>query len=182
MAVSLLLNCCDPSSEPQADHDTLEFSFVINAPVRETIDPLPYPTSAIWLLDSAGNYVTSLMVSQWLGSEGYLEPEICPAWSQTSGWPEGLSRAQIDAVTSPTPSAYGTPHVFTFNCAEMGIAPGTYIYNLEVSVETGYNILAWGEIETGGAAAESHASIAYAPDVHPDAGEALSHVTVKYSP
>jgi hypothetical protein len=177
----IILGQCKKSTEPESAAGTLEFSFIIKDPVILGIDPLPYPSTAIWLEDKNGKYVTSLLVSQWLGTEGYEESSICPSWQQASAWPVDHTEAEIDAVTMPTPSTYNLLYIYTYSCSEKKLAAGTYIFKIETSVDIGYNILATGEIEIGGADKESSATYTYSPEVHPEAGEALSNVKVKYS-
>jgi len=170
---------------------SIEISFRISDPLRFPDDePLDEPQTMVWLEDAGGNYVRSLLVSDWTSGEGWKVKvklpdgtkikKICPEWQVASGWPENHSKEVIDAVTKATPET--GPHTVRIKCSDLKLSVGTYRYRVQTSVAALHTILAAGAITIGDGPVESTARIEYKPEMHKDAGPVLSNVTARYIP
>jgi len=195
-AVLLILICASGVIGYLAHHSrpaigTLTISFKINDPLRFPDDePLDDPQTVIWLEDSQGRYVQSLMVSDWTSSDGWRKTmklpdktkikEVCPAWQDASGWPKEHSKKLIDTVTQATPAT--GPHTITVDCSNLKIKVGTYRYCVQTSVAPLHSILCIGTLTIGDGTAESIATVLYKPELHKDAGGVLSDVKATYTP
>jgi len=169
----------------------IEISFRINDPVRfDDDEPLWDPQTVVWLEDSSGRYVQTLMVCDWTAMGGWKKKrktadgtkvtEICPQWQEASGWPEGHSESVVDAITRATPVVGA--HTVGANCADLGLAPGTYRYHVQASVAEGHTILCSGTILIGESPTTNQAERTYKPKMHADAGAILSDVKATYAP
>ncbi|MDP6637384.1 MAG: DUF2271 domain-containing protein [Phycisphaerae bacterium] len=170
---------------------TIEISFRINDPSHFPDDePLSIPQTVVWLENSRGEYIQSLMVSDWTSSEGWEETvklpdgtkvkKICPKWQVASGWPENHSKQVIDAVTRATPETGA--HTVSVKCRDLKLSVGTYRCYVQTSVAPLHTILAAGTINIGRGSTETTADITYNPGKHKDAGPVLSDVKVRYAP
>jgi len=170
---------------------SIEISFKISDPLRYPDDePLSTPQTVVWLEDTRGNYVGSLLVSDWTSGEGWKVKvklpdgrkvkKICPQWQTASLWPENHSKQVIDAVTKATPKT--GPNTVRIKCSDLKLSVGTYRYRVQTSVAPLHTILAAGTIDIGGGPVESQAEIAYNPAMHEDAGPVLSDVKARYTP
>ena len=170
---------------------SIEISFRISDPLRYPDDePLSTPQTVLWIEDARGNYIRSLLVSDWTSEEGWKVKvklpdgtkvrKICPQWQVASGWPKNHSKQVIDAVTKATPDT--GPHTVSVKCRELNLTAGTYRYRVQTSVAPLHTIIAAGTITIGGGPVESTAEIAYNPEMHKDAGPVLSDVKARYTP
>lgn len=170
---------------------SIEISFRINDPLRFPDDePLEDPQTVVWLEDTGGNYVQSLLVSDWTAMGGWRKKvklpdgrkvtEICPQWQVASGWPRNHSKKVIDAVSHATPET--GEHTISMTCSELNLPAGTYRYRVQTSVAALHTIICTGTITVGGDPMESTAEIVYQPEMHKDAGPVLSDVKARYKP
>lgn len=170
---------------------SIEISFRISDPLRYPDDePLSIPQTVVWLEDARGNYIRSLLVSDWTAMGGWKKkvklPDgrkvivICPEWQAASRWPENHSKEVIDAVTKATPKTGA--HAVSIKCRELKLTIGTYRYLVQTSVAPRHTILAAGTISIGGGPVETEAEIVYNPEMHKDAGPVLSDVKARYTP
>ena len=197
LAIVLLIFICAGGVIGYFSHHTrpaggsIEISFKINDPLRYPDDePLDDPQTVIWLEDSRGQYVRSILVSDWTSSEGWEKTvklpdkteikEICPQWQAASGWPKNHSKKTIDAVTKATPET--GDHEISVKCADLKLKVGTYRYCVQTSVAELHSILCIGTITIGDEPDESIATVLYKPELHKDAGGVLSDVKAVYTP
>jgi len=170
---------------------SIEISFKISDPLRYPADePLKTPQTVVWLEDAKGNYIRSLLVSDWTAMGGWKKKhklpdgrkviEICPRWQAASGWPEKHSKKVIDAVTRATPET-GT-HAVRIKCRDLKLTVGTYRYLVQTSVAPEHTIICTGTIDISGGPAETTADVTYDPEMHEDAGGVLSNVTARFTP
>ncbi|MDP6544984.1 MAG: DUF2271 domain-containing protein [Phycisphaerae bacterium] len=170
---------------------SIEISFRINDPLRYPADePLKTPQTVVWLEDAAGNYVQSLLVSDWTAGGGWKKKhklpdgrkiiEICPQWQAASGWPKKHSKKVIDAVSKATPET--GVHAVSIKCRDLKLSVGTYRYLVQTSVAPEHTIICTGTIYIGDRTVETTAEVAYNPEMHEDAGGVLSNVTARYTP
>ncbi len=134
---------------------------------------------AIWLEKEDGQFVKSLFISEYLAYGGFSDPTICPEWSKIAGW-DKATQAEYDAVSKPTPPIGS--NTLKVDCKARGIAPGTYVYCVEVHIVESFNILYKGKIAIGEAAAEDTAVATYVPSKHESAGNVIHSVSAKYIP
>ena len=176
---------------PRPADGSIEISFRISDPLRYPDDePLEEPQTVVWLENARGNYIGSLLVSDWTSMGGWEKKlklpdgtkitEICPQWQVASGWPENHSKQVIDAVTKATPKTGA--HAVSIKCSDLRLSVGTYRYRVQTSVAARHTIICTGTINIGGEAVESTANIVYSPEMHKDAGPVLSNVTARYTP
>jgi len=152
----------------------LEISYQLNQP--EKIEP-SFQT-VIWLEDQNGQYLKSLLVSEYLSFEVYDQHDICSTWTKVADW-ENVPEAQFDAVTMPTP--YLGAHVLKVDCAKQKLPPGIYYYCIEVHVMADYNVMYRGKIVVGGENNVANSpKIVYIPDKLIEAESVLSNVKAKY--
>lgn len=64
-------------------------------------DLQPSYQTSIWLENSEGERVRSLLVSEWLAYSGHNHDGVCPTWQAVADW-ENVSEADFDAVTRAT--------------------------------------------------------------------------------
>jgi hypothetical protein len=169
----LTLFGCSRYKSPYAP-GSLEIQFNFNKPAGNME---PSYQIAIWLEDLNGLYIKSLLVSEYLSYGGYNDSTICPMWRKKADW-DNVSDEEFNAVTQATPDV--SFNSIQINCKEFEIVPGKYKYLVQAHIQERYNIAYTGEIELGQNPAEHSANVAYYPERHPDAGEVLSDVLVKY--
>ena len=177
--------------QSRAADGSIEISFRINDPLRYPDDePLSTPQTVVWIENAGGNYIRSLLVSDWTAQEGWEAKvklpdgtkvtEMCPQWQIASGWPKNHTKQQIDAVTKATPATGA--HTVSVKCRDLKLSVGTYRYHVQTSVAPLHTIIAAGTITIGSGQVVSVANIAYNPEMHKDAGPVLSDVKASYKP
>lgn len=138
---------------------------------------VPSYQTVIWLEDQRGDYVKSLLVSEYLSYGGYHDSTICPTWQAQVDW-DNVPEAEFEAVTRATPPI-GMNHL-KIELAPIQLPPGNYRFLVETHIQEKYNVLYAGEIELGRKPNESSATVQYVPTEHPLAGEVLRNVKAKY--
>jgi len=171
--IALFIGCSFQAG--RAAKDFLEIHYQLDR--QEGIVP-SYQT-VIWLEDENGNYVTSLLVSEWLSYEGYSNPTVCPDWSKVSDW-KNASEKEVHAVTAATPPIGS--NVLRIDCKKANLPPGKYRYCVQTHIMGNYNVLYCGRIEIDGQEDESTAKVTYTPGRRPAAAEILRNVKAKYCP
>lgn len=170
-AAMSLLACGPNPNEPLEGY--LEIRFRLN----ESKDPEPSYQTVIWLEKENGEYMKSLLVSEYLAYGGYEKPEICSDWSRAADW-GNVPEALFDAVTGATPPV--EENTLRVDCKKEGILPGVYRYCVQTHVVEAYNILYQGRIEIGGSESESRAKAFHSSDGYPGARNVLSDVGARY--
>ena len=154
---------------------TLEISFRLNS--ADTDEVVPSYQTVVWLETPEGEYVRSLLVSEYMSYGGFLLPEVCSRWHQVSDWETNYEH-EMDAVTSATPGLEET--VLTFGCDKEKFEPGLYRYNVQTHIMEDYNILYTGEIRIGGEENENVADAIYSPSQYAGAEKVLESVRARY--
>lgn len=166
------LAACGPNpDEPNAGY--LEIRYRLN----ELEDPEPSYQTVIWLEKENGEYLKSLLVSEYLAYGGYEKPEICSDWSRAADW-GNVPEAVFDAVTGATPPV--EENTIRVDCEKEGLLPGVYRYCVQTHIVEAYNILYRGRIEIGGSERESRAKAVHSSDGYPEARNVLSDVEARY--
>ncbi len=166
---------CSHSEQNKPAKGTLQITWEFANSAVKTVVP-SYQT-AIWLTNDQGEYIKSILVSEFLSYGGYHETEICGEWSKVAGWDQVLSET-FDAVTKATPQI--GLNTINIKCKSEKILPGTYNYYIETHILDKYNILYHGQITIGKEPAKSIAEPVYIPEKHPDSGDILKNVTAIY--
>ncbi len=171
LSVTLLMSAVMPFRRPLKKR--LEISFQL----KEFQDVEPSYQMAIWLEKPDGTYAKTLFVTDYLSYGGFNLKEICSAWQKKIDW-RTVSFEETDAVTGATPDTGAV--TLTFDASKKAIPPGTYKYFIEIHLQEEFNELYTGEINVGGDNSESKASVKYFPEKHPEAGDILSGVVVRF--
>jgi len=150
LCIALLAGACLPlnSAFEQPAPGTagvLEVSYLYMPPT--TIDPTYH--TAMWLEDDKGQLVKTLYVSQELSSAEFKMGNVCPDWVKLAHW-ETAPKAEIDAVTAPTPNVGSEAKVF--DLAALGIPPGVYRFKFQMHVGEDHNVLFQGTLNAGAGA------------------------------
>jgi hypothetical protein len=153
----------------------LEITFQLNP--ADTDEFAPSYQTVIWLETLEGEYVRSLLVSEYMSYGGFMLPEVCPRWHAVSNWEENYEH-EMDAVTAATPKVEES--VLTFDAGKEALAPGEYRYCVQTHIVEDYNILFSGQIRIGGEANESTAEPSFSPSEHPEANKVLERVTARF--
>jgi hypothetical protein len=122
---------------------TLEVSFLYMPP-SSGIEPTYH--TAMWIEDARGKLVKTLYVSQELSAGEYRMGEACPDWVRQAHW-EKAPRADVDAVTAPTPSVGSETK--TFDLGKLGVPPGVYQFKFQVHISEQHNVLHRGALTVG---------------------------------
>jgi hypothetical protein len=107
---------------------------------------------AVWIVDAQGEYVKTLYATRFVATGGYAKrAQAIPEWVKQSGL-AGLSAAQVDAFTGPTPPA----GVLQFrwdgtNQAGAALPPGEYRVFLEASLRNENRVLYSAPVQLGAA-------------------------------
>jgi hypothetical protein len=159
----------------EASSGFLEITFQLNPAATDEFVP-SYQT-VVWLETLEGDYVRSLLVSEYMSYGGFMLPEVCSRWHNVSNWEENYEQ-EMDAVTAATPKVERS--VLTFDCEKEELAQGSYRYCVQTHIVEDYNILFTGEIRIGGEENESMADVTFTPSEHPDATTVLEQVTARF--
>jgi hypothetical protein len=147
MCAGLFLACASlappQESPPRPRVGTLEVSFLYMPP-SSGVEPTYH--TAMWIEDAKGNPVKTLYVSQELSSWEYRMGEACPDWIKQAHW-EKAPRAEVDAVTAPTPSVGSETKVF--DLAKLGVLSGSYQFKFQVHITEQHNVLHRGALTVG---------------------------------
>ncbi len=162
-----------PQTQPAAG--TLEVSFLFN----KAEGVVPSYQIAVWLETETGGYVKTLFVSEYLSGGGFGLGDVCPEWVKQANW-QKAEESEFDAVTRPTPQIGA--RTLRFDCQNRGITPGNYRLCVQAHIIEKYNILYRCTIVVGGQASEATGEVFYSPTKHPQAGDILSDVRVRYLP
>jgi len=122
---------------------TLEVSFLYMPP-SSGVEPTYH--TAMWIEDAKGNLVKTLYVSQELSSGEYRMGEACPDWTRQAHW-EKAPKAEVDAVTAPTPSVGSETKIF--DLARLGVPAGAYQFKFQVHITELHNVLHRGTLTVG---------------------------------
>lgn len=154
---------------------TLDVSFVYMPPT--SVEPTYH--TAMWLEDESGALVKTLFVTTDLSATEYKVGEACPDWVKQAHW-EKASKSDVDAVTGPTPNV-GTGGR-AFDLAKLGVAPGRYVFKLQVHITDSYNILYRGPLDVGDTASEVTLETLYSNGKPPGGTDFVREVRVRYVP
>ena len=171
LSVTLLMTAALPNGKPLKKR--LEVSFHLKQ--FENIEPSYQMT--IWLEKPDGTYAKTLFVTDYLSYGGFNLKEICSDWQKRIDW-RTVSIEETDAVTGATPDTGAV--TLTFDASKKNIPPGEYNFFIEVHLLEDYNELYSGNISISQENSESSASVKYIPEKHPEAGDILSDVVVRY--
>ena len=164
---------CNPQHNPGKTSGLLSIFYQLN----ETPGVAPSYQTVIWLEDAGGNYLKSLLVSEYLSYGGHNKPDICPTWSRSANW-GNLTKSQFDAVTAATPDL--GQNTVIIDCQEQNLSPGVYFYSVQTHVIEDYNILYRGRITIGKGDTENIAEVTYIPGKRPGTEHCLSNVKARY--
>jgi len=142
----LFLACASlasPQESPRPLVGTLEVSFLYMPP-SDGVEPTYH--TAMWIEDAKGNLVKTLYVSQELSSGEYKMGEACPDWIKQAHW-EKAPKAEVDAVTAPTPSVGSETKIF--DLGKLGVPAGVYQFRFQVHITEQHNVLHRGTITVG---------------------------------
>jgi len=168
LAALLFLHCA-----PQKKSlGILQVSFQFNK-AKSDVDP-SYQI-AIWLEDSAENYVKTLFLSEYLSYGGYNDSTICPNWNSKAAW-DKAPMDEYDAVTHPTPPV--GDNMFEFGLDSLGIESGDYFCCVQAHLIENYNILYKNKINLNRVGATS-GDAEYEPSVYEGAEAVLTNVTAR---
>jgi hypothetical protein len=185
-AVLAALPQCNNPSDGAAAVDkvtgALEISYTLNPSQNPDLQS-PFLV-VMWLEDSDGTYVRTLLVSRWLSLDGYEYEQfggVCADWGGKADW--GNTTEDVDAVTKATKDLGAVDHPYTWTIAldELELDAGTYRCNIEVSVEAQYNIICTGVLDLGGNDLEVTPKPVYVPSAHPSAGMILGETKMTYT-
>lgn len=166
----------DGSAKALAERSgTLDVTFVYMPPT--SVEPTYH--TAIWLEDESGALVKTLFVTNDLSSREYKIGEACPDWVKQAHW-EKAPASDVDAVTGPTPNVGSGGRAF--DLATLGIAPGRYVFKLQVHITGNFNILYKGTLVVGDAASEVTLETLYSPGRPPGGTEFVRDVRARYVP
>ncbi len=171
----LLLSALTLSDTPATTPGTLEVSFVYMPPT--SVEP-SYHT-AMWLENERGELVKTLYVTNDLSATEYKVGEACPDWVRQANW-ETADKAEVDAVTGPTPNVGAGGRVF--DLAKLGVATGKYEFKLQVHITDKFNILYRGTFVAGDAPAEVALEQLYSNGKPPGGTDFVREVRVRYVP
>ncbi len=172
LVFALLLFAAAP---PAPTAGTLEVSFVYMPPT--SVEPTYH--TAMWLEDERGQLVKTLYVTNDLSATEYKVGEACPDWVKQANW-EKAAKTEIDAVTGPTPNVGSGGR--TFDLAQLGVAPGTYQFKLQVHITDKYNLLYRGTFVAGDAPGEVALEQLYSNGKPPGGTDFVREVRVRYVP
>lgn len=123
---------------------------------------------AVWIEDSSGEYVTTLMVTGYTAKNGYKKRATSiPLWVEKSRRAD-MSSFDVDAISKATPDTGSL--VYTWDCRVNGnpVEAGIYRYFVEGTVaytdNIGRNVVFSGEINLGEAQSSSTAALARADE------------------
>lgn len=171
--VGLLLPYGPPVTSPASG--TLEITFELNPADTEEFAP-SYQT-VVWLETAEGEYLRSLLVSEYISYGGFLVPEVCPRWNGVSNWEQNYEH-EMDAVTAATPRV--EKNVLRLDCGKEKLVPGFYRYHVQTHIVEDYNILFSGDIRIGGEEDENVAEASFSPRRHPGADKVLDQVKARF--
>jgi len=170
---SLINSCGEVKDKPGKGY--IELSYKLNIPNDAGIEP-SYQTT-IWIENSEGKYIKSLLVSEYISYGGYSDLLMCLTWNNAVDWVNKEAEI-VDAVTTATPDV--GDNIFIFDCEKGKIPPGNYIIFVETHLEEEYNILLRGEISTEGEDTDGSLQVSYPRGKMEGAENALSGTYIKY--
>lgn len=134
--------------------------------------------TAMWLEREDGTIVKTLFVSNELSANDYKTGDACPDWVKQASWHKA-EKAAVDAVTGPTPNVgSGT---MSFDLDELGLSPGTYVFNFQVHLTEKYNVRFRGIVNTGEPAQAVTIEVLYNAG-KPPGRDVVRDVDVRYVP
>ncbi|MDT8901402.1 DUF2271 domain-containing protein [Anaeroselena agilis] len=138
---------------------------------------------AVWVEDSDGKYIKTLLVTRFTGRGGYeRRPECLPLWRKAAGV-GGPPTATVDAVTSATQQP--GPHTLVWDCTDSAgrpVAPGSYAYKVEGTLFWAKEILWEGEIAIGDRPSSSQAVVSYLPPGVGEGAPMIDKVSASFAP
>jgi len=170
---------CTTTTDPE-EHSPNEPGYIeISYQLIQVTDPVPSYQTVIWLENADSQFVKSVFVSDWLAYGGYAYQRytICPSWNSKANW-QDVSMEEFDAATGATPKIGQNSTNFGFK--ENELESGTYICNIETHITANYNIRYSGEIIAKSDTFSVVPIPYYIPEKHPQAGDVLYDVKMKY--
>ncbi len=164
---------CNPRLNPGKTPGVLSIFYQLN----ETPGVASSYQTVIWLENAKGNYLKSVLVSEYLSYGGYNKPKICPTWSRAANW-RNVSQVEFDAVTAATPDI--GQNTVIIDRKQQNLPPGLYFYCVQTHIIEDYNILYRGKITIGKGNTESIAKVTYMPGKRPGTERCLSNVKARY--
>lgn len=105
---------------------------------------------AIWVEDTAGNFIATLFATQFTASGGYEKrPVSLSVWAEKSGL-AAAPKEEVDAVSGSTPAS--GKQMVTWNCKDKSgkaVNPGVYIVRMEANIKNEHKMFFIGEILIG---------------------------------
>jgi hypothetical protein len=172
--LSVLLIQCGTESQKSA-----KGRLTISYQLRAADSLVPSFQTAIWLEDLEGNYLKSVLVSEYLSYGGYNDTTICTNWIKKAGW-DSVSLETFDAVTVATPPV--GENSLEIDCRTANLAVGRYRFCVQTHIIEEYNIMCSGVIDIGDMESERRGEPEYLPARHPDADRVLENVKATYKP
>lgn len=139
MSAGMMISCVKDMTTPEQEPVSLgllKIKFKLN-PAKEIT---PSFQTMIWLEDEKGDFVTSLLVSDWTAYGGYKFENVCPTWNKKANWKD-VSDEKLDAVTRATPNPFLGADSIIVDCAQLGLNPGIYKCRIETHIKKEYNII-----------------------------------------
>lgn len=152
---------------------TLHVSFLYMPPT--SVEPTYH--TAMWIEDDKGKLVRTLYVSNELSNQEYKLGLACPDWVKQAHW-EKASKAEVDAVTAPTPNVGSAS--MGFDLGELGVPPGTYRFKLQVHITEKANVLHTGTFVAGAANANVTLDVSVGPGKLTVTDQFVKDVEVRY--
>ncbi|MCF6268955.1 MAG: DUF2271 domain-containing protein [Melioribacteraceae bacterium] len=173
VSITVLIISCDRVKD-DLGKGYIELTYKLNEPNHE-VDP-SYQTT-IWIEDSEGKYIKSLLVSEYISYGGYSDSLMCLTWNNVADW-ENEDVENVDAVTMATPDV--EENILRIDCVKEKLPPGNYYVFVETHLEEEYNILLRGEVSSEGDDANGSFLISYPGGKMEGAENVLVGVTIKY--
>jgi len=173
--ILLLVIYCEKNNNSSVK-GTLEIHYTLSESPNEMV---PSYQTVIWLADSAGVYLRSLLVSEYLSYGGFNDTTICPSWSRQADWNQ-VSTEMFDTVTQATPPCQA--HVQTLDLTPLKLKSGKYRYYIQTHIQEDYNTLYWGKIEFGTHPANNVAQVQYTPVKYSAVSDVLNSVSAIFTP
>jgi hypothetical protein len=161
------------AAEPQGSHVTVSFPF-------DRIGKKGSDQFAIWVEDSQGNLVRTVVVTKYTATKGAAKDSNClPTWSSKSGIRSNPGK--IDVATGATPAS-GTVHYYWDLTDQKGtpVKPGTYKIMVEATQNNTEQLLTSADVAIGG----KDFSVTVNPKLNGAAPQKsiVGNVTITYKP
>ena len=140
---------------------------------------------AVWIEDEAGQYVTTLFVTDYTARrQGWkVRKQSLMNWVRAADL-NNMPQQDIDAMSSATPKA-GTQTVEwdLTDASGKTVNAGVYVYRIEACLLMENNVLWTGDIRVGDARQTSQPTVSYYPETAENLGRTLiSDISIVYEP